>query len=164
MSTPTAVRPIAMQAGEGEAVWAFGTLATVKASSATTGGRVAVIEQLASQGAGSPLHVHHREDEWFYVLEGSLTFWVGGEVIEAGAGGFVYGPRDIPHTFLVSSPEARFLLVTEPGGFEAFLRAAGQPAAAPTVPPAEPPADPAPLVALAAEFGIEILGLPGLPG
>ena len=71
-----------------------------------------------AQGAGSPLHVHHREDEWFYVIEGALAFWVGGEVIEAPAGSFVFGPRDIPHTFIVSSPEARFLLVTEPAGFE----------------------------------------------
>src|ERR1700712_3177669 len=49
-------------------------------------------------GAGSPLHVHHREDEWFYVIEGSVTFWVGGQVFEAGPGAFVYGPRETPHT------------------------------------------------------------------
>src|SRR5438128_1971472 len=48
------------------------------------------------------------EDEWFYVTEGELTFWVGGRTIRAPAGAFVYGPRDIPHTFLVSSPQARF--------------------------------------------------------
>ena len=123
-----------------------------------------MIEQLAPQGAGSPLHVHHREDEWFYVLEGALTFWVGGEVVEARAGSFVYGPRDIPHTFVVSSPQARFLLVTEPAGFENFMRAMGQPASTPTIPPpAEPPSDLAPLVAAAAEYGIEILGPPGIP-
>ena len=61
-------------------------LATVKATGETTGGRVAVIEHLAPRGAGSPLHVHRREDEWFYVLEGELTFWVGGQVIVAPAG------------------------------------------------------------------------------
>jgi len=101
-----AVSPIALQPGEGETLWAFGALATIKASSETTDSRVAVIEHLAPQGAGSPLHVHHREDEWFYVTEGTVTFWVGGKVIEAPAGSFVYGPRDIPHTFLVTSPEA----------------------------------------------------------
>src|SRR5256885_1161683 len=125
-TTTPATGPIALQAGEGEAIWSFGVLATIKASNETTGGRVAVIEHLAPQGAGSPLHVHHREDEWFYVIEGELTFWVGGEVIEAPAGSFVYGPRDVPHTFLVSSPQARFLLVAEPAGFESFLRALGQ--------------------------------------
>ncbi len=55
----------------------FGKLATLKAPNETTDGRVAVIEYLAPRGAGSPRHVHHREDEWFYVLEGELTFWVG---------------------------------------------------------------------------------------
>ena len=162
-STPP-VAPIALRPGEGEAIWAFGVLATIKASSETTAGRVAVIEHLAPHGAGSPLHVHHREDEWFYVTEGALTFWVGGEVIEAPAGSFVYGPRDVAHTFVVSSPEARFLLVTEPAGFESFMRAMGEPATAPTVPPpAPPPADLGPLIAAAAEYGIEILGPPGIP-
>jgi quercetin dioxygenase-like cupin family protein len=160
----TTVSPIALQEGEGEALWFLGTLATVKASSETTGGRVAVIEQLAPQGSGSPLHVHHREDEWFYVIEGTLTFWVGGEVIDAPAGSFVYGPRDIPHTFIVSSPEARFLLVTEPAGFEQFMRAFSEPASQRTIPaPTGPPSDPGALVAAAAEYGIEILGPPGIP-
>ena len=142
----------------------MGALATIKASGETTDGRVAVIELLAPQGAGSPLHVHHREDEWFYVMEGAVTFWVGGEVIEATAGSFVYGPRDVPHTFLVSSPEARYLVVTEPAGFESFMLAVGRPAATLTIPPAAaPPSDPAPLIAAAAEWGIEIVGPPGFP-
>ena len=167
MNQTTALAPAvttALEAGEGEALWAFGVLATIKASRETTAGRVAVIEHLAPRGAGSPLHVHRREDEWFYVIEGSVTFWVGGAVFEASAGAFVYGPRDIPHTFMVSSEEARFLLVTEPAGFEEFMRAMGQPAAARTVPPpAAPPSDLAPLIAAAAGYGIEILGPPGIP-
>jgi quercetin dioxygenase-like cupin family protein len=164
MSTAPSASLTVLGAGEGEALWAFGVLATIKASSETTDGRLAVIEHVAPQGAGSPLHVHRREDEWFYVIEGALTFWVGGEVIEAPAGSFVYGPRDIPHTFLVSSSEARFLLVAEPAGFERFLRAMGQPAPKPTIPPpGPPPSDLVPLVAAAAEYGIEILGPPGIP-
>jgi quercetin dioxygenase-like cupin family protein len=162
-ATPT-VEPIALAEGEGEAIWAFGVLATIKASSETTAGRVAVIEHLGPEGAGSPLHVHRREDEWFYVIEGELRFWVGGDVIDAPAGSFVYGPRDVPHTFIISSPQARFLLVTEPAGFESFMRQLGQPAASLTIPPpSEPPADISPLIAAAAEYGIEILGPPGIP-
>ena len=166
MSTATspAARPTALRQDEGEALWFLGVLATIKASAETTGGRVAVIEHLAPQSAGSPLHVHHREDEWFYVTEGELTFWVGGRVIEAPAGSFVYGPRDVPHTFAVASPEARFLLVTEPAGFESFMRALSEPAQALTLPPAtvQPP-EPERMIALAAEYGIEILGPPGIP-
>jgi quercetin dioxygenase-like cupin family protein len=162
-STPR-LAPIALAPEEGEALWAFGFLATLKASSETTDGRVAVIEHLGPRGAGSPLHVHHREDEWFYVLDGELTLWVGGEVVNAPAGSFVYGPRDVPHTFLVASDQARFLLVTEPAGFDAFFRAASMPAARLEIPPAptEPP-DIEGLTALAATYGIEILGPPGIP-
>ena len=108
-ASQTTVAPIAHVPGEGEHFWFFGGLTTIKADGAETGGRVMVTEQLAPRGSGSPLHVHHNEDEWFYVLEGELTFWVGGEVTVAPAGSFVFGPRDIPHTFIVSSVDARLL-------------------------------------------------------
>jgi quercetin dioxygenase-like cupin family protein len=163
-SAALAVDPVALGPDEGEAIWFLGCLATIKSSAATTGGRVAVIEHLAPRGAGSPLHVHRREDEWFYVLAGELTFWVGGRVVDAPAGAFVFGPRDVPHTFAVKSPQARFLLVTEPAGFEGFMRALSEPAAALTLPPpASEPPDLARLGAVAAEHGIEILGPPGIP-
>jgi quercetin dioxygenase-like cupin family protein len=163
-TTDNPIAPIALGPDEGEALWFLGFLVTMKASGGTTGGRVAVIEHLAPRGAGSPLHVHRREDEWFYVTEGELTFWVGGRVIAAPAGSFVFGPRNVPHTFEVASERARFLLVIEPAGFDDFVRAVGEPAAALTIPPppAEPP-DMGRLVALAAEHGVEILGPPGIP-
>ena len=160
----TTVEPIALGRDEGEALWFLGVLATIKSSSESTDGRVAVIEHLAPQGAGSPLHVHRREDEWFYVIEGELTFWVGGRVIQATTGSFVYGPRDVPHTFVVSSAEARFLLVTEPAGFENFMRALAEPAETRTLPPAPSgPPDFERLASIAAEYGLEILGPPGIP-
>jgi quercetin dioxygenase-like cupin family protein len=156
---------IALQPGDGEALWFMGFLATIKASAEGTAGRVAVIHHLGPQHAGSPLHVHHRENEWFYILDGELTIWVGGQVIRAPAGSFVFGPQGTPHTFTVSSPgSASFLLVTEPGGFEAFMRTCAEPAPSRTLPP--PPSSPpdlAQIVALAAEYGIGILGPPGIP-
>jgi quercetin dioxygenase-like cupin family protein len=157
-------RPIALKADEGEALWVLGGLVIIKADGAATGGRFAVLEHLALQGHGSPLHVHAREDEWFYVLDGELKFLVDGKKIDAPAGTFVYGPRDIAHTFIVTSPKARFLLGVEPAGFENFMRAAGEPAKTRAIPPApSQPPDSARLAALAAEFGIEILGPPGIP-
>ena len=159
-----ALAPIAHGPGEGEHFWFFGGLTTIKADGARTGGRVMVTEQIAPRGGGSPLHVHHNEDEWFYVLEGELTVWVGGETVVAGAGSFVFGPRDVPHTFVVSSEQARFLLVTEPAGFEGFIHALGTPVAAPELPPtpAAPP-NMEPVLRAAAEHGMEILGPPGIP-
>ena len=166
MSTDTTetLAPIALAPGEGEALWFIGGLTTIKADAAGTAGRVAVTENLAPRGSGSPLHVHHREDEWFYVIEGELTFWVGGETIVAPAGSFVYGPREVPHTFIVSSEQARFLLVVEPAGFEDFVRALATPAERLEIPPAssEPP-DLEALVAVAASYGIDIVGPPGIP-
>ena len=163
-ATGKSLSPIALHRDEGEALWFLGVLATIKASAETTDGRVAVIEHLAPRGAGSPLHVHHNEDEWFYVTEGEVTFWVDGQLTNAVAGSFVYGPRDIPHTFTVSSAQARFLLVTEPAGFESFVRALAEPARELTLPPATSrPPEPEQMMAAAAEYGIEILGPPGIP-
>ncbi|MEZ5078677.1 MAG: quercetin 2,3-dioxygenase [Solirubrobacterales bacterium] len=158
------VSPIVAGPGEGEALWFMDFLATIKSTAESTGGAVAVIEHLAARGAGSPLHVHSREDEWFYVIEGELTFWVGGATSVAPAGSFVFGPKGVPHTFMVGSERARFLLVTEPAGFEGFMRAGSVPAERLEIPPAptEPP-DIAAMGALAAEYGIEILGPPGIP-
>jgi quercetin dioxygenase-like cupin family protein len=160
----TKLNPIARGRDEGEALWFLGHLLTIKVAGESTGGRFAIIDNLSARGPASPLHVHRNEDEWFYVTEGELRFWVGGEVIAAPAGSFVYGPRGIPHTFEVTSAEARFLLGSEPAGFEGFVRAVGEPAQALTLPPpaGEPPDMPR-LIAIAAEYGIEILGPPGIP-
>jgi len=165
VSLTPSVSPIGLQPGEGDAIWFLGTLVTLKATAQTTAGRVAVIDNLAAPGFGSPLHVHRREDEWFYVTEGELTFWVGGTVITAPVGSFVYGPQDVPHTFMVTSAgNARFLLVVEPAGFDEFVRQIGQPAATLTLPPpSDEPPDVARLAAVAAEYGVEILGPPGIP-
>jgi quercetin dioxygenase-like cupin family protein len=164
MSKVATTLPIARRQGEGDARWFLGGLSTIKASAEATAGRVAVTENWAPRGHGSPLHLHHHEDEWFYVLSGELTFWIDGHVTTATAGSFVYGPRDVPHTFTVSSDEARFLLVVEPAGFERFLRELSEPAQSLALPPAsvEPPA-PEALMAAAAKYGIEILGPPGIP-
>jgi quercetin dioxygenase-like cupin family protein len=103
----TTLAPIAHGPDQGEARWFLGQLVTTKSWSESTAGRVGVTETLAPRGSGSPVHVHHNEDGWFYVIEGELAFWVGGQVIVAPAGSFVYGPRDIPHTFTVTSDQAR---------------------------------------------------------
>jgi quercetin dioxygenase-like cupin family protein len=162
--TTTSRAPIALPQAEGEARWFLGGLTTIKASSDQTDGRVAVTENWAPREYGTPLHVHRHEDEWFYVLSGELTFWIDGRVITATTGSFVYGPRDVPHTFTVTSDEARFLLVVEPAGLDDFIRELSIPAESLTLPPAsvQPPAMDA-MIAAAAKHGIELLGPPGIP-
>lgn len=60
----------------------------------------------------APLHIHHRDDEAWYVLEGTLRFRLGDEEVEAPAGSAVFGPRGVPHTFWNPNEEpARYLLV-----------------------------------------------------
>ena len=76
--------------------WWFDGLAVIKATSATTNGQLAIVEVTEPPGAEAPLHVHHREDEAFYVLDGSVTLHVGDETVEATAGDFAFGPRDVP--------------------------------------------------------------------
>ena len=164
MSEPINAQPIALAEGDGEARWFLDSLAIIKASGNKTGGRLAVVEYLSPKGSGSPLHMHTREDEWFHVLEGELAFWVGGQLIQAKAGAFAYGPRDIPHTFVVVSERARYIVGASPAGFDEFVRAASVPAKTLTLPPADaPPPDPQRLAGLAAKFGIEVLGPPGIP-
>ena len=124
-----------------------------------------VTEQTAPRGAGSPLHVHHNEDEWFYVLEGELTIWVAGQTVVAAAGSFVFGPRDVPHTFVVSSERGALPAgdASRPGSRASSARSA-VPAPAPEIPPAPTaPPDMEPVLRAAADHGLEILGPPGIP-
>jgi quercetin dioxygenase-like cupin family protein len=127
-------RTFAHDPGEGEAWW-LGVLATIKASAEQTGGRYSVVEILAPDGYGSVLHVHHREDEGFYILEGEMTFYVGEQTIKAHPGSYLFGPKDVPHAFSVDSGPARLLFVFSPAGLEGLIREMGEPARSLTVPP-----------------------------
>jgi quercetin dioxygenase-like cupin family protein len=155
-SQTQALDPVAVRAGEGEARWWFQGLAVIRATAADTGGQLTIVEVTEPPGAEAPLHVHHREDEAFWMVEGQATFQVGGQVIEAGPGDFLFGPREIPHRWSTDSG-ARLLYLLSPGGFEALIREVGVPAGERTVPPADlvPPADAADIVA---RHGNEILG------
>jgi mannose-6-phosphate isomerase-like protein (cupin superfamily) len=93
---------------------------SLKASRQSTGGALSVFE--TSIGAGPPLHVHDRDDECFYVLEGALSIRCGGDGFEAAAGSFVFLPRGRPHRFWATGPTARLLLIAVPGGIESYFR------------------------------------------
>ncbi len=157
MATTQNRQPIALSAGEGEALWWTGELATIKAASEDTDGRLALVEILAPEGVGIPMHVHHNEDEGFWVLEGELTFFVGGREIKARAGDFLLGPRGVAHTYSVDAGPARLLFIFAPAGLERFIRESGVPAAERVIPPPEVQPDWDALPALAAKYGVEIM-------
>jgi mannose-6-phosphate isomerase-like protein (cupin superfamily) len=154
------VTPYLHRAGEGDALWFLGSLATVKAGSAQTGGRLTVVEFLNPPGFAPPLHRHLREDEAFYVLSGTAEFHCDGQVLAAGPGDFVLLPVDRPHTFVVGPDEPlRALQITTPGGFEEFAAEVGAPAPERRLPDPSP-IDPAALGHAAARHAVEILGPP----
>src|SRR5215207_8771922 len=129
------LQPMAVGKDAGNARWWFGSLAVIKATAADTGGQMAIIEITEPPGAEAPLHVHHREDEGFWILEGSATFEVGGTTIEAEAGDYLFGPRAIPHGYTVGPAGCRMLFIMIPGGIEEFIIETSEPAASRTLPP-----------------------------
>jgi quercetin dioxygenase-like cupin family protein len=156
-----ALEPLAVRQDQGEARWWFGALAEIKATAADTGGQMTIVEVTEPAGAEAPLHVHHRDDEGFWVLEGDVTFEVGDTTIEASAGDYVFGPRDIPHRFTVGDHGCRMLFILVPGGIEGVIRATSEPAPSRTLPP-PPTAEPTPneiegLKAIVKEHGYELL-------
>ena len=93
----------------------------VKASGDMTGGAFSLFEE--NEPVDTPLHVHEREDELFYVLEGEHVFQVGEEEFRVGPGSLVFAPRGVPHAQRRAVPRTgRVLVLTAPAGLEGFFR------------------------------------------
>lgn len=135
MTSAYALQPIALRSDEGEARWWFGQLAVLKTTADDTAGQLTIVEITAPPGLETPLHVHRRDDEGFWVLEGDLTFEVGDATIEAHAGDYVFGPRDIPHRFTIGEQGCRMLFILVPAGIEDLIRATSETAPSRTIPP-----------------------------
>lgn len=126
----------------------------ILSSSNDTNGVLGAVEVAGPKGSVPPLHVHRREDEAFYVLEGDYSVFVGDDVIKASPGTWVWGPRDVPHGYQVHSERGRHLSLVMPGGFEAFF----EEVAAIATPDADPRNELSRLTAVAAQYGVELLG------
>lgn len=128
---------------------------TVKVSGADTGGAFVVLEVSTTVDSGAPLHLHHVENEWFYVLEGEYDIQVGADLFTVKAGESVYAPKLIPHTWHdVGATPGRLLVVAQPaGGMEGFSQ--DLIALAGTGPPS-----PVEMKALFEKYDMEILGPP----
>jgi quercetin dioxygenase-like cupin family protein len=115
-----------------------------------TGGAFALVVAVESRGAGTPLHLHNREDEALYVLEGCLKVWVTEGWVDVPVGAAVFFPRGAVHAYVVATETARVLVFVVPAGLEGFYREIGATEGR--------SGDVERLVATAARYGCEITG------
>src|SRR5262249_59787872 len=145
--------------GEGDAFSVVGDVYRNLASGQQTGGVYALHEICVSPNNGPPPHIHSREDESFFVLEGEVDFQIGDEKITARPGTFIQGPRDIAHSFKNNTQlPARILGFVTPAGFENFFKEFARPVASfdsPATPPSKDEVDK--LLATAPKYGLQIL-------
>ncbi|MGE5274926.1 MAG: quercetin 2,3-dioxygenase [Verrucomicrobiota bacterium] len=144
-----------------ESVWFIDNLARVLVDGEASGGTIAVVEVEGRRGDMPPLHVHRREDEIFYVLDGRLSLHRPGGSIELGPGQAAFAPRDVAHVYRVESETARWLAIATPAGFDSFVREVGEPAPEDVLPPEGRVHDPARIAEIGARYGIELLEPPG---
>jgi quercetin dioxygenase-like cupin family protein len=150
-----------VRAAEGEARWMVGDTYTVKASGASTGGSLGLVEASIPPGSGPPSHRHTREDEAIYLLSGSLECRADDEVVHATAGDFVFLPRGVVHSFRNTGVDAaRALVIITPSGFEGMISEAGVPAQAGVPAPPLDAAQLAHITATAPRYGVEMSAPP----
>jgi quercetin dioxygenase-like cupin family protein len=157
----TTEAPLVVQAGETETLWHGDALWEWHIRSEQTGNRFWLAELSAKAGWGSPVHLHTREDETFFVLSGALHVQVGELAEDIPAGGSAFLPKDLPHSYRIASDTAKFLVVGTPGGFDGWFFETGRPADARTTPPpaSEEPDWPAYVAALD-RYGVQFIAPP----
>jgi mannose-6-phosphate isomerase-like protein (cupin superfamily) len=140
----------------------LGNLVKVQISGEQTGGAYSLTEHLAPAGFGPPPHIHHREDEGFYVIEGELTVWCADDTYLVRPGDFAFLPRGVVHTFKnTGATTARILVLTSPGGFEDFVAEVGTPVPSGctdlTLPAPPTEAEIGHMLSVCPKYGIEML-------
>lgn len=149
--------PTIRQPDEGKTVAVVGDVYRFLTTGDETGGRYAMFEAVVQPGGGPPPHIHSREEESFFVLEGEITFQVGEQRIVAKAGTFANMPAGSLHSFKNETGKAaRMIISVAPAGLEKMFMEVGQPVACGQQP--SPPSEPEieKLLAIAPLYGIEI--------
>lgn len=114
---------------ERENLWFLGDLIQPIITSEMTQGRFMMALTHSKAGSEPPLHEHDAEDEIFYILEGKISFWAADTEVTLGPGDCILMPKDVPHIFQVAPDlEAKWLVMTAPGGLEDFFRDVSIPA------------------------------------
>ena len=132
---------------------------TFLAVGAQTGGAYFIFEAIVPPGVGPPPHIHRREEEAFYILEGTLDITLGDKQLKASAGDFVHTPRGTVHTFRnAGNVNARMLVVCSPAGLEKYFEEVFEPVQDLSAsPPPVTDALIACLLAAAPKYGIEFV-------
>jgi quercetin dioxygenase-like cupin family protein len=107
--------------GQGERVTFRGQISLIRAHGEHTGGLFSLLETRTPQGGGPPPHVHEREDEAFFILDGEFAVTIGEETSSATPGTFVFAPRGVPHAYVATQGPGRHLTFVTPPGFEGFF-------------------------------------------
>jgi quercetin dioxygenase-like cupin family protein len=143
---------------EGRTVAVVGDVYRFLATGDHTNGKYALWEAIVPPGGGPPPHVHSREEEGFYVLEGEITFHIGEQRIMATAGVFANMPVGTPHSFKnESGKSAKMLISVAPAGLEQMFFEVGLPVAQGAKTAAPPTKEEIEkLLAVAPRYGIEI--------
>src|SRR3984885_7310519 len=156
------MNPIIRKPTEGRTIAVVGDVYRFLALGEDTDGKYALWEAIVPPGGGPPPHVHSREEECFYILEGEITLQIGDQRIVAMAGTFANMPVGTPHSFKnESSRPAKMLISVAPAGLEQMFFEVGVPVAQGATTAAPPTKDEVEkLLAVAPKYGIEIR-LPG---
>ncbi|MCE9560786.1 MAG: cupin domain-containing protein [Planctomycetes bacterium] len=143
---------------EGRTIAVVGDVYRFLVTGEDTNGKYAMWEAIVPPGGGPPPHVHSREEEGFYVLEGAITFTVNGERMVATAGMFANMPVGTPHSFKNESDlPAKMLISVAPAGLEKMFFEVGVPVEPGTTTAAPPTkGEIEKLLAVAPKYGIEI--------
>ena len=148
---------VLLNPGEGDSFWVLGDLYTFKVTGKQTNGAFTVVDQVIQPQSGPPPHIHHREDEAFYVLAGRFSFLCGDKQSIFEAGSFVYVPKGTLHTFKnIDAQQGRLLVTITPAGLEDFFYRIGTPAADLATPPAFDPGVIDKLMQLAKDYQMDI--------
>ncbi len=122
MSTTATSRILHRPVQTGPAFWGPGDHYTFLVTGEESGGAYFAMEALVPPGGGPPPHIHSREDETFYLLEGEIEFLLGDETILAGPGDFVSVPRGTVHRFVnVGTETAKLVLTFTPAGIDRWF-------------------------------------------
>lgn len=88
-----------------------------KVSSRDTNGELLIYDTRREEKGGPALHLHHNQDEWFYIISGEFIVKVGSDTLSLGPGDSAFAPRKIPHAFAkVSEGPAQMLVLFQPAG------------------------------------------------